>query len=147
MLPITEARIFNINDLIGWHEKGQLELNPLCIWSEKAKSFLIDTLVRGLSIPPIYLRQITDVAARKTTRQVIDGKERISAIAGFYNNEFPIDPQHNLELGGKFYKDLNEETQIFLLNRNICIWFILTNDDSQLKEIFERQDIDLNYLK
>lgn len=63
MLPITEARIFNINDLIGWHEKGQLKLNAPCIWNEKAKSFLMDTLVRGLPIPPIYLRQITDIAA------------------------------------------------------------------------------------
>lgn len=28
MLPITEARIFNINDLIGWHEKGQFYPAP-----------------------------------------------------------------------------------------------------------------------
>ena len=57
----TTAKIIQISDIIQWNEKKELELSPKYqrnyVWNEKAKAYLIDTIIRGLPIPPIFLRQ------------------------------------------------------------------------------------------
>src|SRR4051812_49027619 len=63
-----DSRTYSINDFIEWDRQKQLELNPLfqrrSIWSEKAKSYLIDTIIRGKPIPKIFIRQRTNVTTK-----------------------------------------------------------------------------------
>ena len=102
----TTAKIITISDLVQWHEKGELELSPKYqrnnVWNEKAKAYLIDTIVRGLPIPPIFMRQTVDVNTKTTNREIIDGQQRVRAILDFVVAEdFAIKKSHNKELGGK----------------------------------------------
>ena len=43
-----DSRTYSINDFVEWDKQGQLELNPVfqrrAVWSDKAKSYLIDTI-------------------------------------------------------------------------------------------------------
>ena len=55
---------YPISDLYQWIKSGSLELSPDFqrgdIWHPSAQSFFIDTLVRGLPIPSIYMRLVTN---------------------------------------------------------------------------------------
>ena len=66
----TTAKIITVSDLVQWFTKKELELSPKYqrnnVWNEKAKAYLIDTIVRGLPIPPIFLRQTVDVNTKTT---------------------------------------------------------------------------------
>ena len=69
MLKKKVPKIIQINDILQWYDNGELELSPKyqrnSVWNEKAKSYLIDTILRGLPIPPIFMRQAIDVATKK----------------------------------------------------------------------------------
>jgi hypothetical protein len=55
-----DSRTYSVNDFLEWESRSQLELNPRFqrgpVWSPAAKSFLIDTMLRGKPIPKIYMR-------------------------------------------------------------------------------------------
>ncbi|MFD2270569.1 DUF262 domain-containing protein [Undibacterium arcticum] len=54
------------------------------VWNPGAKSFLIDTILRGLPIPIIFLRdQKTDLKTLLAKREVIDGQQRIRTILSY----------------------------------------------------------------
>jgi len=74
-----DTRKYSVRDFDEWNSKGDLRLAPEFqrnkIWNDKARSYLIDTILRGKPIPKIYMRQLLDVKSRKTTREVVDGQQ------------------------------------------------------------------------
>ena len=81
----TKEQQFLINDFREWNELGQLELAPKFqrrkVWLLMAKSYLIDTILRGSPIPKIYIRQKLDLEkSSKTIREVVDGQQRITSL-------------------------------------------------------------------
>jgi len=139
----TTAKIITISDLIQWNEKYELELSPKyqrnSVWNEKAKSYLIDTIVRGLPIPPIFLRQKVDVNTKTTHREIIDGQQRVRAILEFVVSEsFSIKKSHNKLLGGKKYSDLDVEVQESILEYEILAEVVTEKDESVVYDMFAR---------
>ena len=63
-----DSRTYSINDFLEWHDKGQLVLSPKfqrrSVWTDNAKSYLIDTIVRGKPIPKVFIRQSINVSSR-----------------------------------------------------------------------------------
>ncbi len=142
MLKKKSPKIVQINDILQWYENGELELSPKyqrnSVWNEKAKSYLIDTIIRGLPIPPIFMRQQIDVATKKTYREIIDGQQRLRAITEYIDNKFAISRSHNDLYGGKYYKDLDEETQGQILEYDIFVEVINENEDPVIYDMFAR---------
>lgn len=60
-----DSRTYSINDFLEWHDKKQLVLSPKfqrrAVWSENAKSYLMDTILRGKPIPKVFIRQKLNV--------------------------------------------------------------------------------------
>ncbi|MBU0623313.1 MAG: DUF262 domain-containing protein [Candidatus Thermoplasmatota archaeon] len=75
-MDARRPRVHSINDFRYWSSKGELVLAPQFrrrrVWKPKAKSYLIDTILKGYPIPGAYPRQKTDLAGRKTMREVVD---------------------------------------------------------------------------
>ena len=75
---------YRISDFVEWHKEKRLNLNPDfqrgSVWSPGARTFLIDTILRQLPVPKVYLRTNIDVATKKTVREVVDGQQRMRAI-------------------------------------------------------------------
>ncbi len=139
----TTAKIITISDLVQWHEKREMELSPKyqrnSVWNEKAKAYLIDTIIRGLPIPPIFLRQVIDVNTKKTYREIIDGQQRVRAILEYVvTEEFAIKKSHNKELGGKKYSDLDPEMQESILEYEILAEVVTEKDESIIYDMFAR---------
>lgn len=59
------------------------------VWSESEKVCLIDSILKGYPIPLILFAEYTE-ADGKTYYEVLDGMQRINAIVGFIENEYPV---------------------------------------------------------
>lgn len=140
----TTAKIVTISDLVRWHsEPGGLQLSPRyqrnSVWNETAKAYLIDTIIRGLPIPPIFLRQTIDITTRTANHEIIDGQQRVRAILDFVVAEsFAIKKSHNKEFGGKKYSDLEPEMQEMILGYEIIAEVVVEKDDSIIYDMFAR---------
>ena len=115
------------------------------VWEEKHKIALIETILLGYDIPPIYLwKQTADPVTGVIKYSVVDGQQRIGAIVGFLNNKFPLKKQnltdsHNAPWKGLFFRDLSDDLKSaiwsYSLNTmEIAEW--ITRD--QIKTLFLR---------
>ena len=73
MNDIKDTKSFSINDILSWEENGELIVSPKYqrnkVWNLNAKSYLIDTIIKGYPIPQIFIRQQIDIASRKSFQQ------------------------------------------------------------------------------
>ena len=63
------------------------------VWSESEKACLIDSILKGYPIPLILFAEYTG-SDGKTCYEVLDGMQRINAIVGFIENEYPVAEQY-----------------------------------------------------
>ncbi len=133
---------FTVLDFLQWDGLKQLRLAPKfqrrSVWPEKAKSYLIDTIIREKPIPPIFVRLNVDTQARKTVREVVDGQQRIRTVLEYVTNEFPILKAHNEELQGFYFEDLSEEMQQSVLQYAFSVYTLQNVGDEDVLDIFAR---------
>ncbi|WP_243300213.1 DUF262 domain-containing protein [Bacillus litorisediminis] len=142
MAKLKETKVYNINDFLNWYETGELEISPKYqrnpVWNQKAKSYLIDSIIRGLPVPQIFVRQIIDTKTRKTLREVIDGQQRLRTIIEFVNNEFAISKSHNPEYGNMKYQDLEDDIRENFLTYELPVEIIKAKEDAIIYDLFSR---------
>jgi predicted RNA-binding protein associated with RNAse of E/G family len=142
MANLFDSTPYPINDFREWYDRKQLILSPKFqrrrVWQDKAKSYLIDTILRGLPIPPIFIRTDINPDTGKTVREVIDGQQRLSTILDFINNAFAVMVIHNEEYGGKYFNDLDEDTKKDFLKYGIITNTIFSSEDNVALDIFAR---------
>lgn len=115
-------------------------------WNEETSSRLIESLILNIPIPIVYLSQDLDVDEEVdedngiARYSVIDGQQRLTAIANFMENEYALTGLKVLEdLNGTLYKDLPPFLIRRLEERTIKCLRIDSTVDSQVKyDIFER---------
>lgn len=72
------------------------------VWDLDQKQLLIDSILRKIDIPKIYLREIKN---SKYIYEIIDGQQRMKAIWDFLNNRFPLSGKaEEIEIRGKLYE-------------------------------------------
>ena len=123
------------------------------VWNMEQKSFLIDTIFKNFPIPPIFLEQKINPETGITNYDVIDGKQRLSTIIGFINNEIPLpkefgnDIYGNKRLNGLFFNEIkkiakeDEEIKTFVADfwaYSISIEYIENPDVKIVDNIFDR---------
>lgn len=135
-------RPYSINDFREWSERRELILSPKFqrrrVWSEKAKSYLIDTILRGLPMPPVFIRQQIDPKTRKTGREVIDGQQRLGAILDFLKDGFKVSKIHNEEYSDLFFSELPSGVQRDFLEYEMSTNLVLSSKDEEVLGIFAR---------
>lgn len=136
------TQIYKINDVIGWHQRHELQLAPAFqrrpVWTQRAKSYLIDTILRGKPLPQFFIREIVLPKEKRTVRQVVDGQQRLSAILGFVGGDFTVLPMHNVEFARLKFEQLPEETQRQFLFYPLAVNVLEGTDDAEVLEIFAR---------
>ena len=123
-----DSRTYSVNDFLEWHDKKQLQLSPKfqrkAVWTDDAKSYLMDTIIRGKPIPKIFIRQSINVENRQSMREVVDGQQRLRTILSFLNDGFVINKKHNEKYGGYYFSQLNNidpDIQSTILNYEISV--------------------------
>jgi hypothetical protein len=146
--------VFKVGDFVSWAGNGQLDLRPHFqrrpVWKSGAKSYLIDTIIRGLPIPIVFLRDRFRIKSVVTEREVVDGQQRLRTILGYidpgllpdYNAErddFTITKSHNKEFAGKAFAALPSDIQRAIVGYEIPVHvFAADTEDRDVLQIFAR---------
>ena len=132
---------YPISDLYGWIKNKELTLAPEFqrgeTWTTSAQSFFIDTLLRDLPIPPIYIRLVTDPDTKSNYREVVDGQQRLSSIVKFIDGDLVLD-KRSKEFAGKNYDWLEEEDQARFLAYQVGVEQLFGANDDTVLDIFHR---------
>ncbi|MCX6009162.1 MAG: DUF262 domain-containing protein [Chloroflexi bacterium] len=138
----TDARAYSVNDFKDWNNNKTLVLTPKfqrrSVWTDKARSYLIDTILLDLPMPKVFMRQYIDDMGR-TIREIVDGQQRIRTILAYLASGFPVMRVHGGdEFGGKYYEDLPKEVQDNFLNYSISVDLLIGASDIEVLDIFAR---------
>lgn len=137
-----DSRAYSINDFVEWNTNKQLTLNPSfqrrSVWSDTARSYLMDTIIRGKPIPKIFIRQVINPSTKKTIREVVDGQQRLKTILSYVSDGFKISPKHNAEFGGRYFSQLDGDVQSNILTYEISTDLLLNMSNADVLDIFSR---------
>lgn len=89
---VVYSRDWTVETILSQIEKDNIDLNPKFqrrnAWNDAKRSKLLESLIIGIPVPEIVLAEDKD---KKRSFIVIDGKQRLLAIAGFHNpDRFPV---------------------------------------------------------
>lgn len=140
-VPMFRSTQYPISDLYEWIKAGTLILQPDfqrgSTWQVSAQSYFIDTLIRELPIPPIYIRLIANRETKTSYREVVDGQQRLNTIVKFIDGQLRLD-KRSKEFAGLTYDTLEEEDQARFLNYQIGVQQLYDADDDTVLDIFHR---------
>jgi hypothetical protein len=142
---------------VSWQRDGTLRLNPdfqrRSVWKKGAKSYFIDTILKGFPVPIIFMRDMrSDLRSLKSQREVVDGQQRIRTLLAYIDqdllpdfdvdrDEFVINKSHNKELGGQAFADLDDEYRQKILDYQFSVHsFPADTDDRMILQIFARMN-------
>ncbi len=135
-----DARSYSIADFLEWNANSLLDLSPKfqrrSVWTRAAKSFLIDTILRGKPMPKVLLTQ--DLVGKKNVRTVVDGQQRIRTILEFTQGMFTVLGTHNAEASGKTFDELDDDTQGAILQYEIGVDLLYNVSLADMLDIFAR---------
>lgn len=146
-----KSNTMTISTLNEWRILNKFNMEPKyqrhSVWSTEQQSLLIDSILKNIPIPPIFLRESIDKKG-KTTFEVIDGKQRLTSIFRFIDNEISTadddnDALHVGELAGLKISDLEEgDTFEEFLSEfwgyPLPVEYVYTKDDKTVEKIFDR---------
>lgn len=141
----------SISNFFEEYSVGKYEMNPpyqrLSVWSQEKKAFFIDSILKNLPIPPVFLRQKIDDNTGKTRYEVIDGKQRLTSIVEFIEGLLATadeadDPFHDEDLAGKYFSELEGEKlgqyKKLFWRYQIPVEYIDSGDPIVIDRIFDR---------
>ena len=135
-----DTRVYNISDFVEWEASGLLDMSPdfqrRSVWSESAKSYLVDTVIRGKPIPKILITQ--QLRQTRNIRVVVDGQQRLRAILSFIKDDFKISRAHNAEFANQRYSQLPDEIQNDYLKYEIGVDVLFDIEYPEILDIFAR---------
>ena len=135
-----DSRSYSIADFLEWRAHNLLDLSPRfqrrSVWTRPAKSYLIDTILRGKPMPKVLLTQ--DLREHRNVRTVVDGQQRIRSILEFVGDSFTVLASHNEEHAGKSFSELTESAQEDILQYEIGVDLLYNVDYSEMLDIFAR---------
>ena len=105
------------------------------VWSAKQSAELVESILMGIPIPTIYLFEMKD-----GTKQVVDGRQRISAILNFLNNKFCLKDLKILpQCNGKTFSELDFKMQGIFEDYQLSFYIIQPPTPERVKyDIFDR---------
>lgn len=135
----TEKAVYTPEDFQLWDKGGLLDITPKFqrrkVWPTATKSFFIDTLLRGMTVPPIYLR----IKKGEALRQVVDGQQRISSVLDFMKGTYKLSKTlGNVPWTEKRFNKLTPEQQSLIIGFTFSCEIFRDITDQQVLEVFCR---------
>lgn len=130
-----------ISELRDWNNAKKLEIRPDFqrkeVWSRAAKLMLIDTIIKNIPMPKIYLE--TKVDDESTYRIVIDGQQRITAILEYLEGIIALPADYEDEKwAGKLFKELEQEEKSKFLNYLLDINNLVNPTEQEVRDLYSR---------
>lgn len=132
---------YRIADFLQWFKEKALVPNPFfqrgSVWVPAARVFLIDTILRRLPIPKIYMRTKIDLKTKKSIREIVDGQQRLRTIIDFSEDKILLTKRAG-EFAGSKYSSLSDEHKEIFLTYAIGVEQLINASDVDVLEIFSR---------
>lgn len=132
--------VFSVYELKRkYEERGSVVLDPDFqrenVWSRKQKSELVESILMGIPLPVMYFAE-----DKLGNLQVIDGRQRLTALFTYLNNDFPISSAPILSsIKGKNFSQLEQKDQVKLEDYQIIVYIIKPSTPDRIKfDIFDR---------
>jgi hypothetical protein len=142
MQQLFNTRNYSVRDFEEWQDRGELDLAPRFqrrdVWNPKAKSYLIDTILRGKPIPKLYMRQNVNPSNRRTVREIVDGQQRLRTVLNFIKDGFKVSRVHHEVFGGKVFSQLDTATQKDILKYEFVVDLLQDMPDGEVYNVFAR---------
>jgi hypothetical protein len=149
---VVFSRDWTVETIESQIKQDNIKLNPKFqrrhAWEDIRRSRLIESLIIGVPVPEIIL---AEDKKREKSFIVIDGKQRLSTIAGFFNTDLSIWDNPALQgltarpdLAGKSFQDISTDPNLKddyrkLINADIrCTVISNYSDEKILFDIFYR---------
>lgn len=134
--------MLKIGEVVRLWDRRELILQPKfqrrAAWEDDARSYLIDTVVRRLPMPKIYLRRTVNKDTGLTAYEVVDGQQRLRAIIDFRKGNLALRKKHNADFGDATFNDLLDPTQREFMEYEISTELIEGASDPEIWGMFER---------
>lgn len=137
-------------DLKSMYDKDKISFSNAIqrtfVWKNKAKdnkmSLLIDSMLRGLPVPPMYANKNTETGVL----DFLDGKQRSLTIIKFLNDEFELvglqpfeDENGNLvDINGLKFSELPEEMRDTFRTYSLTVYYFEDMTEDEISEMFSR---------
>ena len=155
--PDVKRTQYKVSDFLSWQRAGTLLLSPKFqrrpVWNKGAKSYLIDTIARGLPIPILFVRdRPADLNSFEPIREVVDGQQRLRTVISYIapnllrkfdesRDLFTVSRLHNEELADKKFEQLSDDIKRRILDYEFSVHVLQPGtDDRQVLEIFARMN-------
>ena len=138
----SERSTYTALDFQGWNENNTLVLTPKFqrrgVWTKGARSYFIDTLIRGMPVPPIFLRVRQSDDKKKIVREVVDGQQRLSAVLKFLSNDYRLPSSLDKRWAGQRFSDLDSEFKDAIREFSFICEVFQSVSDADILEVFAR---------
>lgn len=106
-------------------------------WDRKKQSLLILSAIQEIIIPGIFAKEIIN-AKGETAWEILDGKQRLTVLNSFFNDEFRLDKSYSDEYAGKKFSELDEDLQNTIKNTEITINIYQELTEQETEDVFCR---------
>lgn len=136
-------RMYSIRDIHRLLQSREMVIQPKyqrrrTPWPLTAKSALIDTVLNGYPIPPVYLRDYVHEQGKRQ-KEIIDGQQRISTLIEFFGNEFKLSKNIvDADFAGCLYSELPSDVQLMIEDFEVSFISIRGASGSDIVSIFAR---------
>jgi len=150
---------------IAWirdrYREGNLKIKPPFqrkpVWVARQKCYLIDSILRGLPVPEIYIQQTTTPEGQ-TTYAVVDGQQRIRTVLQFVGseedpeeaayNKFTLDKlDPNSDWANVSFAELTPDQKRTFYAYNFAVRYLNTDNEDEVRDMFRRLNKFLTPLK
>ncbi len=125
----------NSINLSPWWQRGPA-------WKSQRQVLLIDSILRGMDIPKVYLRDLDESAAYRF--DAVDGQQRLRAIWQFHADELrldypePLPPVEGRPIASLTFSGLHKTLRSAFLEFSISVAQIMKADRDEITNLFSR---------
>lgn len=114
-------------------------------WKKGDEQYLIDTVLRGFGIPPVFLQEKGD------NEFIVDGQQRINTIWKFGENKLELSDKHSKDIimnaknkeknngkGAKRYSELAKYWQDIFDSYPLPVIYLKDYNDEEIRDLFRR---------
>lgn len=104
------------------------------VWRKSQEQLLIDSMLTGIDIPKIYVRELD-----KDKWDAVDGQQRLRAILKFRNDGLELDPKDiRADFAGKKFSDLSEDMKDTFMDYQFDVVILQDATDEDVEDMFLR---------
>ena len=148
---------WSAKNIKGMVAKGNIDFNHIVqrsyVWERKRKTALIESMILGYPVPPIFAKRIDDGSGKKSgmVYYIMDGKQRLSTVAQFLNDEFALsdvepvlvhdeetDKDIEVNISGSKFSELPESLKDHLNTVMFSVTYFDNLSKEEERELFKR---------